>query len=108
MPISAPTSPSSASSRPSSRQRTSRWRAKTALAVGVPTLVGLLLVGLALLNERLVRAPLNAANAASTRNYAFTEMSMRNTEVIRAMAMADGLMARWKDRGEGFGFSLRI
>ena len=47
MPISAPTSRSSASSRPSSRQRTSRRRAKTALAVGLPLLVGLLLIGLA-------------------------------------------------------------
>lgn len=58
-----------------------------------------LLVGLALLNERLVKGPLGEANQASQRNYAFTEMSMRNTEVIRAMAMTDGLMARWnRDR----------
>ncbi len=59
----------------------------------------IILVAMAFLNEWLVKPPLSEANAASTRNYSFTEMSMRNTEVIRAMAMTDGVARRWsKDR----------
>ena len=58
-----------------------------------------ILVGMAFLNEYLVKPPLTEANLASQRNYSFTEMSMRNTEVIRAMAMTDGVLRRWgKDR----------
>ena len=53
------------------------------------------LVLLALVNERLVRDPLSDANAAASRNYGFTEMSLRNVEAIRAMAMASGLLRRW-------------
>ncbi len=68
--------------------------------LGAFALVGaVILVVLAFVNEWLVKPPLNEANAASTRNYSFTEMSMRNTEVIRAMAMTDGVARRWsKDR----------
>jgi PrtD family type I secretion system ABC transporter len=59
----------------------------------------LILIGLALLNEVLVRAPLGEANGLAGRNYSFTEMSMRNTEVVRAMDMRDGLLERWsRDR----------
>jgi ATP-binding cassette, subfamily C, type I secretion system permease/ATPase len=58
-----------------------------------------ILVCMALLNEWAVRAPLGEANEASTRNYGFTEMSLRNTEVIRALGMTDGLLRRWsRDR----------
>ena len=62
-------------------------------------LCSVLLVGLALLNEWIVRSPLAEANQASARNYSFTEMAMRNTEVIRAMGIAPGLLGRWnRDR----------
>ena len=38
-------------------------------------------------------------NVAAIRNYSFTEMSLRNTEVVRAMGMTEGLLKRWaKDR----------
>ena len=61
----------------------------------------IVLVVLAFLNEWLVKPPLNEASAASTRNYSFTEMSMRNAEVIRAMAMTDCVARRWsKDRDQ--------
>ena len=53
------------------------------------------LVGLALLNEFLVRAPLADANESAARNYAFTEMGLRNSEVMRAMGMLDGFLDRW-------------
>jgi ATP-binding cassette, subfamily C, bacterial len=55
-----------------------------------------LLVFLAFVNEWLVKPPLTEANAASQRNYAFTEMGLRNTEVIRAMAMTEGLRRLWR------------
>ena len=60
----------------------------------------LLLVAMAVLNEYLVRVPLKQANDLATANYNFTEMSLRNAEVIRAMGMIDGLVRRWgRDRG---------
>lgn len=59
----------------------------------------LLLVAMAVLNEYLVRAPLKQANDIATTNYNFTEMSLRNSEVVRAMGMIDGLVRRWgRDR----------
>jgi len=41
-----------------------------------------LLVLMAVVNEWLVRTPLAEANAAASRNYGFTEMSLRNVEAI--------------------------
>nr|WP_306283210.1 type I secretion system permease/ATPase [Mesorhizobium sp. LMG17149] len=59
----------------------------------------LLLVTMAVLNEYLVRAPLKQANDLATANYNFTDMSLRNSEVIRAMGMIEGLIRRWgRDR----------
>ena len=59
----------------------------------------LLLVLMALINERLVRPPMNESNEAASRNYAFTEMSLRNAEVVQAMGMIEGLLRRWgRDR----------
>lgn len=57
------------------------------------------LVLMALLSEWLVRVPLNEANEAAARNYSFTEMSLRNVEVLRALGMKEGLLQRWaRDR----------
>src|SRR4029078_4399696 len=57
------------------------------------------LVSMAFLNEGLVRPPLAESNEAASRNYSFTEMSLRNTEVVRAMGMTQGLLKRWgRDR----------
>ncbi|HEX4193105.1 MAG TPA: ABC transporter transmembrane domain-containing protein, partial [Stellaceae bacterium] len=55
-----------------------------------------ILMALALVNERLVRPAMNESNDAASRNYSFTEMSLRNAEVVRAMGMADGLLNRWR------------
>lgn len=58
-----------------------------------------LLVLMALLNERIVKPPLTESGEAAARNYSFTEMSLRNTEVVRAMGMTSGLLRRWgRDR----------
>jgi ATP-binding cassette, subfamily C, bacterial len=53
------------------------------------------LICMAFLNERLVRPPLSESNEVAARNYNFTEMSLRNTEVVRAMGMTKGLLLRW-------------
>src|SRR6266481_3975473 len=59
----------------------------------------ILLVLMALLNEWIVKPPLTESSEAASRNYSFTEMSLRNTEVVRAMGMTDGLLRRWsRDR----------
>lgn len=55
----------------------------------------ILLIALALVNEIFVRRPLTEASEAASRNYAFTEMSLRNWEVVQAMGMMDGLLRRW-------------
>jgi len=58
-----------------------------------------LLVIMTLINERLVRPPINESNDAASRNYSFTEMSLRNAEVVQAMGMTEGLLKRWnRDR----------
>src|SRR4051794_23395798 len=58
-----------------------------------------ILILLAFLNELAVKSPLSEANEAASRNYIFTEMSLRNTEVVRAMGMTPGLLRRWsRDR----------
>ncbi|MGN6487672.1 MAG: type I secretion system permease/ATPase [Devosia sp.] len=65
------------------------------LALGGSLLIGVL----ALINELLTRRTLAEANSVATRNYAFTDMSLRNAEVVRAMGMATGLVRRWsRDR----------
>ena len=59
----------------------------------------ILLVLMALLNEWIVKPPLTESSEAASRNYSFTEMSLRNTEVVRAMGMTEGLLRRWgRDR----------
>jgi ATP-binding cassette subfamily C protein len=58
-----------------------------------------LLVLAAVFNEWLVRGPLVEAGEAAARNYAFTDMSLRNAEVVQAMGMMGGLLRRWsRDR----------
>jgi ATP-binding cassette, subfamily C, type I secretion system permease/ATPase len=59
----------------------------------------ILLVLMALFNEWIVKPPLTESSEAASRNYSFTEMSLRNTEVVRAMGMTEGLLKRWgRDR----------
>jgi PrtD family type I secretion system ABC transporter len=58
-----------------------------------------ILVLMALLNERLVKTPIGEANQAGARNYGFTDMSLRNAEVVQAMGMTNSLLTRWsRDR----------
>lgn len=64
--------------------------------VGFITLFGAFaLFGLALLQDRLSRPPLQEANEASLKGYAFTDAALRNGEVVRAMGMLQAIGARW-------------
>lgn len=59
----------------------------------------IILILMAFLNEWVVKPPLAEANEAATRCYNFTEMSLRNSEVLRAMGMTAGVLKRWgRDR----------
>jgi len=59
----------------------------------------IILVLMAFLSEWIVKPPLSESGEAANRNYSFTEMSLRNTEVVRAMGMTAGLLNRWsRDR----------
>jgi ATP-binding cassette subfamily C exporter for protease/lipase len=65
-------------------------------AVGIVTTVGAFaLLGLAILQSRLVRPPAKDASDAQLRSYAFTEAALRNGEVVRAMGMLPTLGAAW-------------
>lgn len=68
--------------------------------LGAFALLGIVVLSLmALVNEWMVRRTLSQANDAATRNYGFTDMSLRNAEVVRAMGMTQGLIKRWsRDR----------
>lgn len=64
--------------------------------LGVIALGGaVLLFALALINEFATRKPLKAANTALLSNYAFTEVNLRNAEVVQALGMFQALKARW-------------
>ena len=57
------------------------------------------LVVMALINEWAVRRPMGEANEAVSRSYSFTEMGLRNAEVVKALGMIGGLLRRWgRDR----------
>jgi PrtD family type I secretion system ABC transporter len=54
---------------------------------------------MAVVGQRLVQEPLAEAGKASKANYGFTDMSLRNAEVVQAMGMMPGLLQRWsRDR----------
>lgn len=55
------------------------------------------LIIMAVINELLVRRLSSEAGDAATQSYHFTETSLRNTEVIRALGMTRGLLRRWGD-----------
>ena len=62
----------------------------------IALLFGVMLLALAILNERLVSATLVEAGEAGARSYAFAEASIRNSHVIEALGMLGGLLDRWR------------
>lgn len=73
--------------------------------LGAIALVGaLIILVLALATERISRADFKKAAGLSMQANQFLEASMRNSEVIRAMNVSDGLRKRWTEqRLEGVG-----
>lgn len=59
---------------------------------------GLILIALALWNEKSTRAPLSEAARALHASSQFAETSARNSEVVRAMGMLPGLSKVWRER----------
>ena len=57
---------------------------------------GVLLFGLALVNEFATRKPLQNANMAVSRTHQRVDSALRNAEVIRAMGMMDGVVRLWR------------
>ena len=57
---------------------------------------GIVLFGLALLNEYLTRKPLTDAATAQTQAYGQAEAAIRNAEVVQAMGMLKPLTEAWK------------
>jgi PrtD family type I secretion system ABC transporter len=58
---------------------------------------GVVLFGLALLQDRNSRPALKVANDAALQSYAFTETTLRNSEVVRAMGMLPSLGQQWTE-----------
>src|SRR5262245_47309855 len=57
------------------------------------------LIALAVLGQWRIQGPMAESSATASRNYAFTDMSLRNAEVVQAMGMMPGLLQRWdRDR----------
>ncbi|EJW09722.1 type I secretion system ATPase [Rhodovulum sp. PH10] len=64
--------------------------------VGTLTLVGgLVLLALAYAQDRVSRRALQEVNEAALRGYRFTDMAVRNAEVVRALGMLPAIGARW-------------
>ncbi|UCH40538.1 MAG: type I secretion system permease/ATPase [Gammaproteobacteria bacterium] len=62
---------------------------------GLALISAIVLFILALLNELSTREPQQAANQEQARAHQFAETSLRNAEVVQAMGMSKGLLARW-------------
>ena len=62
---------------------------------------GVLLFGLALINEFITRRPLGEANLAAGKTHQRAEAALRNAEVIRAMGMGEGVLRVWRRENAG-------
>jgi len=67
----------------------------------VGLLGGMLLFGLAILNEFLTKRPLREAGLAATKSHQRAEAALRNAEVIRAMGMGEGVLRLWRRESTG-------
>lgn len=61
---------------------------------------GLVLFALALLNDFVTRPLLRDANVAANSGYRTAESSLRNAEVVDAMGLLPGVLARWSQRSD--------
>lgn len=64
--------------------------------VGLVCVIGaLILLGLAILQDRLARPLILEANKEAVKGYAFTEAALRNAEVVRGMGMLGAIGEQW-------------
>ena len=64
--------------------------------IGLTTLVGgVILLTLAILQDRATRQEMKEANDAALQSYAFTDSALRNAEVVRALGMLPALGRQW-------------
>ena len=71
--------------------------------LGYASIVGALAqVGVAWMNERATRKPLNEANRSVAGAQQFAEASLRNAHVMESMGMLDGVHQRWQKRQQEF------
>ena len=69
--------------------------------MGLMALAGaLLMLGLAFLNERTTRKPLERAQAEGRRAARFIDTSVRNADVVNALGMLGSVTRRWSDFNE--------
>jgi PrtD family type I secretion system ABC transporter len=66
------------------------------LVGAVSCVFAVILLGLAILNEIITRKNLKEANSTALKNYAFTDASLRNAEVVQALGMFPSLLNRWQ------------
>jgi ATP-binding cassette subfamily C exporter for protease/lipase len=59
-------------------------------------------MGVAFMNERATRKPLNEANRSAVGAQQFAEASLRNAHVMESMGMLDAVHARWQKRQREF------
>jgi ATP-binding cassette subfamily C exporter for protease/lipase len=59
-------------------------------------------MGVAYMNERATRKPLNEANRSAAAAQQFAEASLRNAHVMESMGMLDAVQARWQKRQDQF------
>jgi PrtD family type I secretion system ABC transporter len=69
--------------------------------LGITGLVsGLILLGLALVNEAATKRPLQDANTAAAKSMQALDAAFRNAEAIAAMDMHDGVLRLWRRSGQ--------
>ena len=59
-------------------------------------------IGVAYMNERATRKPLNEANRSAVGAQQFAETSLRNAHVMESMGMLDAVHGRWQKRQQEF------
>jgi PrtD family type I secretion system ABC transporter len=62
---------------------------------------GVVLFGLALINEIVTKQSLRRANLAASKTHQRAEAALRNAEVIRAMGMGEGVLRLWRRDSAG-------
>lgn len=91
--------------------------------IGIATTIGgVVLLVLAILQDRATRAPLKEASEAAIQSYTFTDAALRNAEVVRALGMLPTLGRQWaryrhasiaagsaaNDRGSAYANAIRM